>query len=197
MIRRSVSISFSPGPFMPMPPFCFCRWVHMLVRRGRRYWYWANSTWVFACAVRARCAKMSKIKLGRSRIFRSGISRSMLRSWVGLNSSSKMSMSTSFSSTNSLISWSFPLPTNVRVSGRSNPWIKVRSEVASAVEAKKANSSRCSSTVSRDSRPVTSPIRIHVSGSGAVEWDFFLSSMVSSVPEFFNVARDTTDGGRI
>ena len=39
MIRRSVSISVSPGPFIPIPPFCFCKCVHIRVNRGKRYSY--------------------------------------------------------------------------------------------------------------------------------------------------------------
>ena len=50
----------------------------------------------------------------------------MLRSWMGLNSSSKMIMSMSSSSTYSLISSSLPEPTNVRTSGLSRLWMKVR-----------------------------------------------------------------------
>ncbi len=92
MILRSVSISVSPGPRSPMPPRCLSRCVHMRVRRGSRYWYCASSTWVLACAVRALRAKMSRIRLFRSRILHLS-SLSMLRSWDGLSSSSKITMS--------------------------------------------------------------------------------------------------------
>ena len=48
MIRRSVSIWVSPGPRIPIPPFCRSKWVHIRVSRGSKYWYWANSTCVRA-----------------------------------------------------------------------------------------------------------------------------------------------------
>ena len=169
MTRRSVSISFSPGPFIPMPPFCFCRCVHMLVKRGRRYWYCASSTWVLAWAVAARWAKMSKIKLVRSRIFRSGISFSMLRNWMGLSSSSKTIMSISSSSTYSLISCSLPDPTKVRTSGLSMLWMNTRWVSAFAVSARKASSSRYSSNCSRRWCLVARPMSTHVSAGLAVE----------------------------
>ena len=37
MIRRSVSICDSPGPRIPIPPFCRSRCVHILVNRGNMY----------------------------------------------------------------------------------------------------------------------------------------------------------------
>lgn len=37
IILLSVSISVSPGPRIPIPPFCRSRWVHILVNRGKRY----------------------------------------------------------------------------------------------------------------------------------------------------------------
>jgi len=33
-------------PLIPIPPFCLSRCVHILVNLGKRYWYWASSTWV-------------------------------------------------------------------------------------------------------------------------------------------------------
>ena len=44
MIRLSVSISVSPGPRIPIPPFCLSRCVHKRVSRGNKYSCWANST---------------------------------------------------------------------------------------------------------------------------------------------------------
>ena len=41
------------------------RWVHMPVRRGSRYWYWASSTWSRPSRVRARWAKMNSPVLKR------------------------------------------------------------------------------------------------------------------------------------
>ena len=48
IIRRSVSISVSPGPRIPIPPFWRSRCVHNLVSLGSKYWHCANSTWVRA-----------------------------------------------------------------------------------------------------------------------------------------------------
>ena len=91
IIRLSVSISVSPGPRIPIPPFWRERWVHILVNRGNRYSYWASSTWVLASAVLALFAKMSKIKLLRSSILVFS-AFSMFLNWEGLNSSSKITI---------------------------------------------------------------------------------------------------------
>ena len=78
MIRLSVSISVSPGPRIPIPPFCLSRCVHSLVNRGKRYSCWASSTCVFAELVCALCAKMSRIRCVRSKILQSRIFRYFL-----------------------------------------------------------------------------------------------------------------------
>ncbi len=70
MWRRSVSSWVSPGPLVPMgePPVppCRSRWLHMPIRRGSRYWYWASSTCRQPSLVLARWAKMSRIRPLRS-----------------------------------------------------------------------------------------------------------------------------------
>lgn len=109
--RRSVSISFSPGPFIPIPPFCLDRCVHIPVNRGNMKILCANSTWVLACAVLAFLAKMSRIRWVRLRIFVFSNSVSMFRTWAGVSSSSKMTRSILCLMTYCLISSSLPLPT--------------------------------------------------------------------------------------
>ncbi len=140
MIRRSVSNWVSPGPRMmvPPPPRCRSRCVHIRVSRGNRYWYCASSTCALACAVCARMANISRIRLVRS-IMRILSSFSILRSWRAESSSSKMITS---------ISCSFPVPTNVAVLGVSNRCTKRFTGASPAVSARKASSSRYSFTFS-------------------------------------------------
>ncbi len=64
--RRSVSSCFSPGPRRPMPPFCRSRWVQPPTRRVSWCLTCASSTWSLPSALRARRAKMSRMRLVRS-----------------------------------------------------------------------------------------------------------------------------------
>ena len=49
MIRLSASICVSPVPrFVPPPPRCLSKWLHIRVRRGSIYCRCAISTWVLA-----------------------------------------------------------------------------------------------------------------------------------------------------
>ena len=148
MIRLSVSISLSPGPRSPIPPFCLSKWVHIPVRRGSKYWYCASSTWAFASAVRALLAKISRIRLVRSRTFLPFSSLSRFLICVGLNSSSKMIKSMSFSSTYVLISSNFPLPIKVAVTGLSKFCVNIFTVSAPAVSARNASSSKYSHIMS-------------------------------------------------
>ena len=124
MIRRSISNCVSPGPRsptlpfpppLPEPPPWRSRCVHNLCSRGSIYLCWASSTCVFASALWARMAKMSRMSDVRSRIFTCS-DFSILRICLADSSSSKITIPTSRSwSSSSLIycriSSSFPCPT--------------------------------------------------------------------------------------
>ncbi len=64
--RRSVSSWVSPGPRKPIPPFCLSRWVQPRTRRVAIWRSCASSTCNFPSWVRARWAKISKIRPVRS-----------------------------------------------------------------------------------------------------------------------------------
>ena len=124
MIRRSISSCVSPGPRSPTeplpppapePPPWRSKWVHKRCRRGSMYLYCASSTCVFALAVWARMAKISRIRDVRSSILILS-SASILRICLAESSSSKITMPISRSASSSLrmyslISSSLPLPT--------------------------------------------------------------------------------------
>ena len=124
MIRRSISNCVSPGPRSPTeplpppapePPPWRSKWVHKRCRRGSMYLYCASSTCVFALAVCARMAKISRISEVRSNILIFN-SASMLRICFAESSSSKITIPISRSASSSfriysLISSSLPLPT--------------------------------------------------------------------------------------
>ena len=80
--RRSVSNWVSPGPRSPMPPFCRSRWVQPRTSRVARCDSCASSTCSLPSKLRARWAKISKIKPLRSNT-RRPVSFSRLRSWLG------------------------------------------------------------------------------------------------------------------
>lgn len=71
----------------------------------------ASSTWVFAWAVFALVAKMSRMRWVRLKILVFSISVSMFLTCAGVSSSSKITKSMLFLSTYCLISSNFPLPT--------------------------------------------------------------------------------------
>ncbi len=114
--RRSVSSWVSPGPRRPIPPFCRSRWVQPRTRRVLMCCSWASSTCSLPSWVRARWAKMSRIRPVRSST-RHSSSRSRLRSWLGLRAWLNMTISASLARTLAAISSSLPLPTNVRGCG--------------------------------------------------------------------------------
>ena len=146
-IRRSVSISVSPGPLVPTPPPCLSRCFHIPFNLGRMYWYWASSTWVLAWAVLARLANMSRIRSLRSMVLTFS---SFSIFWIcePVSSSSKMTMLIfPFKAMYCLISSSFPFPTNVLLSGCGSFCVKRLTAIAPAVSARKASSSRYSFTI--------------------------------------------------
>ena len=144
MCRRSVSSWVSPGPRVPMgllPPEAVwrTRWVHMPVSRGRRYWYWASSTWSRPSRVRARPAKMSRIRPLRSKTLVSRLSE-RTRIWLGLSSLSNTTRSQFSAFTRSFTSCTLPLPMKLPGSGASRFWR------AQATASPPAVSSRASSS---------------------------------------------------
>ena len=108
--RLSVSICVSPGPRVPMPPPSRSRCVHCPASRGSRYSCWASSTCSRPSRVRARDANTSRISAARSITLRPPSASSRLRCWVGVSSSSHMTVSALSSSQTRLRSSSLPLP---------------------------------------------------------------------------------------
>ena len=109
--RRSVSSWVSPGPRKPIPPFCLSRWVQPRTRRVARWRSCASSTCNLPSWVRARWAKISKIRPVRS-ITRHSHKRSRLRSCAGLRAWSKRTTEAPVALTASAISTALPSPTN-------------------------------------------------------------------------------------
>ena len=108
--RRSVSSWVSPGPRKPIPPFCLSRWVQPRTRRVARWRSCASSTCNLPSWVRARWAKISKIRPVRS-ITRHSHKRSRLRSCAGLRAWSKRTTEAPVALTASAISTALPSPT--------------------------------------------------------------------------------------
>ncbi len=136
--RRSVSSWVSPGPRKPMPPFCRSRWVQPRTRRVARCESCASSTCSLPSKLRARWAKMSKIKPLRSNT-RRPVSFSRLRSWLGVRVWSTSTTSASFSSAQARISSALPDPTKYLGSGRAreastSPTQTVPADAASAAK---------------------------------------------------------------
>ena len=116
-IRRSVSISVSPGPRVPTPPPWRSRCFHIPFSLGKIYWYCASSTCVFAWAVLALLAKISSIKSLRSMVLTLS-SFSIFCICEPVSSSSKITrLIFPLSKMYCLISSSFPLPTKILLSG--------------------------------------------------------------------------------
>ena len=121
MWRRSVSSCVSPGPRVPIgdePPEAVwrTRCVHIPVRRGSRYWYCASSTCSCPSRVRARWAKMSRIRPERSST-RTPSSSSSTRICDGESSLSNTARSQSLARISSRSSATLPSPRKVRGSG--------------------------------------------------------------------------------
>ena len=114
------------------------RWPHMPVRRGRRYLYWASSTCKRPSLVRARWAKMSKIRPARSMTW-TPISSVSTRCWEGESSLSKTTRSASWAWTRSVTSATLPSPMKVRV---SRFWRMMPTLSPPAVSTRAASSSR-------------------------------------------------------
>lgn len=108
--RRSVSSWVSPGPRKPIPPFCLSRWVQPRTRRVARWRSCASSTCNLPSWVRARWAKISKIRPVRS-MTRHSHKRSRLRSCAGLRAWSKRTTEAPVALTASAISTALPSPT--------------------------------------------------------------------------------------
>ena len=143
-IRLSVSISVSPGPRIPIPPFWRSKCVHIPESLGNKYWHCANSTCVLAYEVSARCAKISRIRCVLSRILHSVMILDIFFCCEGDNSSSNTKVDISFSFTKRWISSIFPVPTKVLGLGRSIFCEKRFTTWPPAVKVKNSNSSRYS-----------------------------------------------------
>ena len=115
--RRSVSSCVSPGPRRPMPPFWRSRWVHPPTSRVAMCFSWASSTCSLPSLLRARCAKMSRIRLVRSTT-RQPSACSRLRCCTPESGWSKITSSADVSPLRAPISSTLPLPAKVAGSGR-------------------------------------------------------------------------------
>ena len=114
--------------------------------RGKLYFICASSTCSLPAAVRALCAKMSRISAVRSRIFTpSAISRFLCCD--GVSSSSKMTSVARSFWMNIAISSTLPRPKKSAVSGFAFFWMNVPTTVAPAVRASSASSASESSVV--------------------------------------------------
>ncbi len=144
MCRRSDSSWVSPGPRVPMAPSWRSRCFHIPVSRGSRYLYWARATWSRPSLVRARLAKMSRIRAERS-ITVTPSSSVSTRCWEGERGLSKITISAPRRSTSSLTSAALPSPMKVRGSGADLFCRTIPRQVPPAVSSRAASSSRDSS----------------------------------------------------
>ena len=122
-----------------MPPPSRERDVPWPPSRGSRYFSWASSTCSLPSLLRARWAKMSRIKVVRS-ITWTPQAFSRLRIWVGVSSRSKMSRSISSCWQSWAACSTMPEPMQVAVSGAGRFWVKVRTGSAPAVWASSSSS---------------------------------------------------------
>ena len=129
--RRSVSSCVSPGPRRPMPPFCRSRWVQPPTRRVAMCFSCASSTCSLPSALRARCAKMSRIRLTRSTT-RHSSACSRLRCCTPDSAWSKMTRSAPVSRRCAAISSTLPRPANSAGSGRARRPPRLPTTVAPA-----------------------------------------------------------------
>ena len=150
MWRRSVSSCVSPGPFDPMGPLPLVpawrsRCVHMPIRRGSRYWYCASSTCRQPSFVRARWAKMSRIRPLRSSTC-TPVSSVSTRICEGERSLSKMTIVACSCCTIFCTSATLPSPMKLCGSGFSRLWRIVPTTRPPAVSTSAASSARLSSS---------------------------------------------------
>ena len=106
--------------------------------------YWASSTWRRPSRVRARWAKMSRIRAERSSTWTFSSSLST-RCWEGDRLLSKITMSASMARTSSRTSATLPSPMKVRGSGASFCWSTVPTHSPPAVFSRSESSSMDSS----------------------------------------------------
>ena len=151
--RRSVSSLVSPGPRVPMPPPSRDRAVPWPPSLGSKYRSWASSTCSLPSLLRARWAKMSKIRVVRS-MTRTWQAFSRLRIWVGVSSRSNSSRSISSCRHSSAACSTMPEPRQVAVSGAGRFWVRVSTGSAPAVRESSSSSRRdawaSNSPVSKD-----------------------------------------------
>ena len=107
--------------------------------------YWASSTWATPSRLEACWAKMSRIRIVRSRTLTRSFS-SRLRCWAGESSSSKITASTPSPAARASSSVTFPRPMNVATSGRGRFWTTRSTAWPPAVSSSCSSSSREAST---------------------------------------------------
>ena len=137
------------GDFPP-EAVCRTRCPHIPVRRGRRYLYWASSTWSRPSFVLARCAKMSRMSAERSITATPSSSESTL-CWEGERALSRMTMSAPAASASAFTSAALPSPIKVLGSGASLFWSTVPTQTPPAVSSR-ADSSSIEDSVAFSSR---------------------------------------------
>ena len=163
-----------------MAPSCRSRWVHMPIRRGSRYLYWASSTWSRPSRVRARWAKMSRIRAERSSTDTPRSSDKTL-CWEGDRPLSKITMSASMAWASSFTSATLPSPMKVRGSGLSLDWVTTPTHSPPAVSSRAESSSMDASSAfssgarAREDRPTSTALfffSVLFSVIDPPKWDF-------------------------
>ena len=127
-----------------MAPSWRSKWLHMPISRGSRYLYWASSTWRRPSRVRARWAKISRIRADRSSTPTFSSSPST-RCWEGDRALSKMTISAPMVRTSWRTSSTLPWPMKVRGSGLSFCWSTMPTLSPPAVSSRSLSSSMDSS----------------------------------------------------
>ena len=138
-----------------MPPFCRSRWVQPRTRRVARCESCASSTCSLPSKLRARCAKISKIKPLRSNT-RRPVSFSRLRSWLGVKVWSTSTTSAVFASAQARISSALPDPTKYLGSGRARD---ASTEPTPSVPAEAAKAANSAVSLGSTGCPIPTPTR--------------------------------------
>ena len=148
--RRSVSSWVSPGPRRPMaPPRWRSRWVQPRTSRVAMWRSCANSTCSLPSWLRARWAKMSRIRPVRSTTRRSS-AFSRLRSWTGVSAWLTSTRSAPVASQAAFTSSNLPVPIRIDGLGLS---MRAGRTAATRAPADRASSVNSSSTPSAGGPP--------------------------------------------
>ncbi len=146
ILLLSTSSFVSPGPLVPIPPPNLDRAKPLPTSLGRRYCNCASSTWSLPSFVLALWAKISRISSVRSSTL-TPITFSKFLTWAGVRSSSEITVSIPSARQRPLSSSALPLPIRYAASYLSFSCITLWTTSAPAVSARRASSSRCSSTL--------------------------------------------------